>query len=176
MPITVSGTQITFNDATTQTTAAVAGTNIPAGTVMLFGQTTAPTGFTKLTNQDNAALRVVSGTASTGGSVDFSTAFASQAVTGSVTSLSGTVGNTTLTTPQIPAHSHPITALVSAAYGSPNTAFHRFPTDANVGTGSTNNTGGGGAHNHPFSGSGTFSGDAINLAVKFVDVIRATKD
>jgi hypothetical protein len=41
-----------------------------------------------------------------------------------------------------------------------------------------NNTGGGGSHTHSFSGSGsaTFSGNAINLAVKYVDVIRATKD
>jgi hypothetical protein len=40
-------------------------------------------------------------------------------------------------------------------------------------------TGGGGSHTHPFSfssGSGTFTGNAINLAVKYVDVIRATKD
>jgi hypothetical protein len=169
MPITVSGTQITFNDATTQTTAAVAGTNIPSGTVMIFGQTTAPTGFTKLTNQDNAALRVVSGTASTGGTVDFSTAFASQAVTGSVTSLSGTVGNTTLTTPQIPSHSH--SAMTTGSFGMQPNPFYNPSSFGNTGA-----TGGGGAHNHPFSGSGTFSGNAINLAVKFVDVIRATKD
>jgi hypothetical protein len=41
------------------------------------------------------------------------------------------------------------------------------------------NTGGGGIHTHPFSfssGSGTFSGNAINLAVQYIDVIRATKD
>jgi hypothetical protein len=38
-------------------------------------------------------------------------------------------------------------------------------------------TGGGGAHNHPLTiSSSTFSGNAINLAVKYVDVIRATKD
>jgi hypothetical protein len=40
-------------------------------------------------------------------------------------------------------------------------------------------TGGGGSHEHPFSfssGSGTFSGSAINLAVQYIDVIRATKD
>ena len=39
--------------------------------------------------------------------------------------------------------------------------------------------GGGGSHTHPFSfssGSGTFSGTAINLAVKYLDVITATKD
>jgi hypothetical protein len=153
------------------------GTLIPAGTVMIFGQTSAPTGFTKLTDQDNAGLRVVSGTASTGGSVNFTTAFASQTPTGSVsiTAVSGSAGATTLSTPQIPAHSHPITlycggcATAGAARQNNNPAF----------TGTTNNTGGSGSHTHPFSfssGSGTFAGNAIDLAVKYVDVIRATKD
>ena len=36
--------------------------------------------------------------------------------------------------------------------------------------------GGGGSHNHSFSGSGSFSGNAINLAVKYLDVITATRD
>jgi hypothetical protein len=34
----------------------------------------------------------------------------------------------------------------------------------------------GSQHNHPVSAPATFSGSAINLAVKFVDIIRATKD
>jgi hypothetical protein len=43
----------------------------------------------------------------------------------------------------------------------------------------SNSTGGGGSHDHPLSvtgGSATFTGNAINLAVKYVDVIRATKN
>jgi hypothetical protein len=147
---------------------------------MLFGQTAAPTGFTKLTDQDNASLRVVSGTASTGGSVNFTTAFASQTPSGSVsiTAVSGSAGNTTLSTPQIPSHSH------SSTTGNNNPTGLRFPIATNffggtINTFSVSNTGGDGAHSHPFSfssGSGTFSGNAINLAVKYVDVIRATKD
>jgi hypothetical protein len=148
---------------------------------MIFGQTSAPTGFTKLTDQDNAGLRVVSGTASTGGSVNFTTAFASQTPTGtvSITAVSGSAGATTLSTPQIPSHSHPITTFrapestINAARVGPGY------NGAASGTAATNNAGGGGSHTHPFSfssGSGTFSGNAINLAVKYVDVIRATKD
>jgi hypothetical protein len=155
------------------------GTTIPAGTVMIFGQTAAPTGFTKLTNQDNAALRVVSGTASTGGSVDFTTAFASQTPTGSVsiTAVSGSAGNTTLSTPQIPSHNHTVPFLNTSTGpgGDPPAKTSAGP----VSPVNTSSTGGGGAHSHPFSfssGSGTFSGNAINLAVKYVDVIRATKD
>lgn len=129
-----------------------------AGTVMLFAQTSAPTGWTKdTTNYNNSALRVVTGSASTGGSVDFSTAFASQAV-------SGTVGSTTLTTSQIPSHSHTVYYGGSCGYG--------YPASSGAGTLSSSSgaTGGGGSHNHSFSGT------AINLAVKYVDVIRATKD
>jgi hypothetical protein len=52
--------------------------------------------------------------------------------------------------------------------------FNQVNITANI-----NSTGGGGSHSHPFSfssGSGTFSGTAINLAVKYLDVITATKD
>jgi hypothetical protein len=179
-----SGQVLTSNGASalpTFQTPAAGGTTIPAGTVMLFGQTTAPTGFTKLTDQDNAALRVVSGTASTGGSVNFTTAFASQTPSGSVTisSVSGSAGATTLTTPQIPSHTH--TVDVYAGGGQPNTTRIGATSGGAgfVGTVASNGTGGGSDHTHPFSfssGSGTFSGNAINLAVKYVDVIRATKD
>jgi hypothetical protein len=41
----------------------------------------------------------------------------------------------------------------------------------------TGATGGGGSHDHPLTiSSSTFTGSAINLAVSYVDVIRATKD
>ena len=170
-----NGNVLTANGTTwVSSTPAAGGTTIPSGTVMLFAQTAAPTGFTKnTTTGDNSALRVVTGAASSGGSVGFTTAFASQTPTGSisVTSISGTVGNTTLSTPQIPSHTHSIP--FGAGPGS------IFASDSSGAAGSdTGATGGGGAHNHPFSGSGsgTFTGNAINLAVQYIDVIRATKD
>ena len=59
--------------------------SFPSGTRMLFQQTSAPTGWTKDTTGTNQrALRVVSGTVGSGGSVAFTTAFASQGVAGSV--------------------------------------------------------------------------------------------
>jgi hypothetical protein len=146
-----------------------------SGTVMLFAQTAAPTGWTKDTSlYNNSGLRVVTGTASTGGSVDFTTAFASQTPSGTV-SVSGSAGDTTLSTPQIPSHAHNITAHNTGSNnpglvrgGSSPVSSSSVPTD---------NTGGGGAHSHPLTiSSSTFSGNAINLAVKYVDVIRATKD
>jgi len=63
------------------------------GTRMIFAQNTAPTGWTKDTsNYNNHALRIVTGTGGvTGGSVDFTTAFASQTPTGTV-SVSASTG------------------------------------------------------------------------------------
>lgn len=171
MPSSLVATGVQFPDNSIQTTAATS--EFTSGTVMLFAQTAAPTGWTKNTSTgNNTALRLVTGTASTGGSVAFTTAFASQTPTGTV-SVSGSAGNTTLTTPQIPSHSHPITAGSAQAFGG----FIGRSTGNDQITIATNNTGGGGSHSHPLSiSSATFSGSAINLAVSYVDVIRATKD
>jgi len=113
-------------DAKGRVTAASSGTapqNFPSGTAMLFAQTAAPTGWTKSTTHNNKALRVVSGTASSGGTVAFTTAFASQAVSGSNSSY-------TLTTTDIPGHTH------------------SFSGSGNTGAMSANNT-----HSHSVSGN-----------------------
>ena len=148
----------------------------PSGTAMLFVQTAAPTGWTKQTTNNDKALRVVSGAASTGGSVAFSTAFASQTP-------SGTVGNTTLTTTTMPSHTHTVTDpghshSVNRGLSNGGTGYFASYSNLNA-TMQTNtattgitlaSTGSDGAHNH------TFTGTAINLAVQYVDVIIATKD
>jgi hypothetical protein len=163
---------------------------IPTGTKMLFQQTAAPTGWTKDTTHDNKALRVVSGTASTGGSVAFTTAFASQAVSGSIANATatnqaatqgGTVNNHTLTTAQMPSHNHNMAVAATGAAGPA-----RFVNSGGGTFFDSTSTGGGGAHNHSFSGSShnhtqdahnhSFTGTAINLAVSYVDLIIATKD
>jgi hypothetical protein len=158
-----AGNVLTSNGSAWVSQAAAA---FDAGTVLIFGQTSAPTGWTKLTNLDNYALRVVSGVAGTGGSVAFTTAFASQAVSGTV----GTSGATTLSTAQMPSHTHtlrtdsPDTGSIANSYGGGSSAG---------GTAPTNTQGGGGSHTHT---GGTFTGTAINLAVQYVDVIRASKN
>ena len=53
---------------------------IPAGSVMLFRQTTPPSTWTKVTTWDNRALRVVSGTVSTGGTTAFTSVFTSRTI------------------------------------------------------------------------------------------------
>lgn len=149
-----------------------------AGTVMLFGNTAAPTGWTKITGSgNNHALRVVTGTAGTGGSVDFTTAFASQTPSGTV-SVTGSAGSTTLTTPQIPSHNHTVPGVFRVPPGPSNPNKSPLTTGSGANnTPTTSSTGGGGSHSHPLTISGsTFTGSAINLAVKYVDVIRAEKD
>ena len=168
----------------------------PSGTSMLFQQTSAPTGWTKQTTHNDKALRIVTGSVGTGGSVAFSTALGSGAtvaggaVSGSPdasslsVSISGNIANTTLSTSQIPSHSH--TRPMSFNYGS--TYLPVGSTGGNYNNNySTGNTGGGGSHNHGHNLSGSMSGSigAGNLAVgastavinvNYVDFIIANKD
>lgn len=155
MGTSVTATGITFPDATTQTTAASSA--FPAGTLMLFQQTAAPTGWTKQTTHDNKALRVVSGVASSGGSVAFTTAFASGL----------SAGNTTLSESQIPSHRHQLADQTGTgglnyderylARGLANTAGSNIWSDY---------TGGGGSHTHSLP----------SFQVQYVDIIIARKN
>ena len=173
-----SGNVLT-SDGTDWTSAAPGG-GFDTGTLMIFAQNAAPTGWTKdTTNYNQHAMRIVTGTGGgTAGTVDFTSAFTSQAVAGSVaiTGLSGSAGATTLSVPQIPSHTHSYTAAspgsTAGNQGRPSAA----PTVSGKTTGAT---GGGGSHTHPFSfssGTATFTGTAIDLAVKYLDVITATAD
>lgn len=157
---------LTSNGTAWVSQAPAGGQAFPTGTVMLFAQTSAPTGWTKNTTTGNdSALRLVTGSVSTGGSVAFSTVFVTNRAV-SVTSASGSVGATTLTTPQIPSHSHP-NGGGSMAVNAPGES-----TAASVS--STGNAGGGGSHTHPLSISS--GAGEVNIAVQYVDIIRATAD
>jgi hypothetical protein len=154
---------------------------IPTGTKMLFQQTAAPTGWTKDTTHDNKALRVVSGTAGSGGSVNFTSAFASQTISGTsgATTQGGTVGDTTLTVNQIPSHSHNFTYNQNDvdSSGGAKRAQNIAGTGQNISV-TTQSTGGGQSHTHTFTGeshSHTYS-STLNLAVQYVDLIIATKN
>ena len=179
---TAAGTTGQVLSATTgsaPTWATISTKAFPTGTRMSFQQSAAPTGWTKDTTAglDNSAMRIVTGSVVNGGSVDFTTAFASQTPTGSVsiTAVSGSAGATTLSTPQIPSHTHTIPGFRNSG---PGAAILTQGTSTPTSNG-TDATGGDGSHTHPFSfssGSGTFTGNAINLAVKYYDFIIATID
>ena len=70
---------------TPQTDVAGAG-GFPSGTRMLFQQSSAPTGWTKDTSTNDSALRVVSGSVGSGGSVGFTTAMSQRTPSGTITS------------------------------------------------------------------------------------------
>jgi hypothetical protein len=140
------------------------GSSFDAGTKLTFNQSAAPTGWTKLTTYDNAALRVVSGAVGDGGSIDFTTAFASHTTT-------GTVASHALTLAQMPNHNHSSfhAATVNGTFGASRGGD---PGDAaqSPGIASLPSDGGGQGHDHGFTGG------ALDLSVKYVDVIICSKD
>ena len=152
----------------------------PSGTKMLFQQTSAPTGWTKITSSvDNKALRLVSGSVGSGGNATFTAAFSSYTPAGNVGtsgnstasfsgSVSGNTGNSggsatssvatggsvnnhTLSNNQMPSHSH------STSFSRHNNYYSTDrPQWTDSGAGSrnfgTNNSGGSGSHSHGFTG------------------------
>ncbi len=166
-----SGTLDVSSGTLTTSTAqkqAISYTAFASGTAMIFKQTSAPTGWTKSASNDNSALRVVTGTPGTGGSVAFTTAFQSHTPSQSG---SASVSAHYLAENEMPSHTHGI--IVSSSLpghlggnivGGPGGADNSKQTTAK---------GGSGSHSH---GMGQASYNAINLAVNYVDVIVATKD
>ena len=162
-------TKIVFPDASEQTTAAV--TAFPSGTVMLFVQSTAPTGWTKSTAHNDKALRVVSGSVSSGGSVAFSTTF------GSTQTISASIGATTLSQSQMPSHDHsgtfngayPGGGGMTGNYNYGAIGYTYFEGRPNI-SWNVQPNGGGGSHTHSVSGSVSIP------SLQYVDVIVATKD
>ncbi len=168
---TIDGTDITVGSGktldvsagtfTTSTAQAEALGAFASGTKMLFHQSSAPSGWTKVTTTgsgntgiNDVGLRVVTGNITDGvaGSVAFDTAFASQ-----------TIPTHTLTTGQLASHNHSHGATpnwgsgpfcVQYAYGGQNTSI------------TVNPSGGNGAHGH----------GSIDLNVKYIDLIVASKD
>jgi hypothetical protein len=170
-PITPAGFKQAFDDRF-----------FPAGTAMIFFQSTAPTGWTKATTHDNKALRIVTGNSggASAGTSPFTTVFG---ITATQTY--------TLGTADIPAHSHGITEpnagaghthnlesagdLFAGATFRTGNSTHPFGQGTGTGMGATNsavtgitinnNTGGGGSHAHN-----------IDLRVQYIDCIVCTKN
>ena len=99
-----SATQLTVSSDVTNNNQLTNGSGyitepFPSGTRMIFNQTAAPTGWTKSGNTDNRALRTVTGTVGSGGSIGFT-----NVLNNSVTTSGGSVSNHSLTGTQIPSH------------------------------------------------------------------------
>jgi hypothetical protein len=164
----ISATTLTFPDGTTQTTAAQ---SIPSTTKTVFLQAAAPTGWTQCVTNTCFSIRIVNTTGGgTGGTVNFTTAFASQAVAGTVSG--GAVAATTLTTCQIPSHTHTYTRYNTLGSFSGGCTTSLWLNTSSQATGAL---GGSLSHTHTFT-QPTFSGTAINLAVKYINAIVASKN
>ena len=168
---------------------------VPSGTRMLFQQTAAPTGWTKDTSINNRALRVTSGSVTTGGSVSFSNTFTARAVTGTVADhvlteaqmpqhahgLSQTPHNHTINDP---GHAHSITAAkvfadCKSGDGDNECQNQNYSTGGNTTGISINNRsiaitcgnkGSSAGHNHGFTGTD------LDFDLRYVDVIIASKN
>jgi microcystin-dependent protein len=153
-----------------------------ATTAVPFVQTAVPTGWTKQSTYNDYALRVVSGSVSTGGSIAFSTLAAVN-----------TTDSTVLDSTKIPAHTHTYSGTTSTAGAHTHTV--RVPkahgsksssTSSGSGwldpSGNDTNTGTQVAHTHALSGTfgstGSATGHAhsISLNVQYVDIVYGTKD
>jgi hypothetical protein len=168
-------------------TTLVATATFPAGTAMLFAQTSAPTGWTKSVAHNDKALRVVSGAASSGGATAFTTVFGASKTTGSHTLTQANLPSYNLSTGSL-------TGSVSTSISNGTSVARNFDTDNN------NNRPGGGTGDVvtdaswnsddlslnsgtvtfggsiPSGGSGTGHTHTLSLDLQYVDVIIATKD
>lgn len=159
-----------------------------SGTALLFAQTAAPSGWTKSTTHNDKMLRIVSGTAGSGGSAGVSTAWSSVA-------LSGTVAGHTLSVTELPAHTHSGTTGGQSATHTHGYNTYSDNTSQQNGNGgvttwhgdaaATSSTASG-DHNHSFTtdngtGSGGSHGHGLSInsftvTPAYVDSIICTKN
>jgi hypothetical protein len=147
-----------------------------AGTKMIFQQTSAPTGWTKSTADNDKAMRVVTGSVSSGGthglssppSIAHTHTGPSHTHTSAGHTHSGpshthstpshshshtlSAGAHTLSTSQMPAHTHTMTTF-KGSFGNSGNGPSYTTVGTNQSSHSTNSTGGGSSHSHSLSGS-----------------------
>jgi len=128
------------------------GAPFPAGTLMLFQQTSAPVGWTKQTTHNDKALRVVSGSASSGGTNSFSSMFTSRTSDGH-----------TLSIAELAIHDH--TVDVDQGNNASGVGQPLYNMGDNAGSVPTHTTGSSTAHSHTY-----------DMRVQYVDLIIASKD
>jgi len=160
---------------------------VPAGTRMLFQQTTPPLGWTKDLTHNNKALRIVNAGVSTGGANSFTAVFGP-----------GKATNTTaITVAQMPAHDHGSVANHQHATAGDHTHTIRVRTGSTGGTTGVERQGqtaqqnslinplNAGDHQHAAAGGHTHTSNGSNSGhshviasfdLQFVDIIIAEKD
>ncbi len=175
---TVSG-GFTISGTCTATAFSGDGSNLsgvaafPAGTRMLFQQSSAPTGWTKVTSGvENKALRITTGTVGSGGSNNFTSVLNNNVSSGG----SGSVSAHTVSENELPNHRHNVDT-----YNEFGNRYSNWTTEGGYRQAHAHGTrrppytsysGGGNSHNHSFS----FSAGTFNLNVQYEDVIIAAKN
>lgn len=144
----------------------------PAGTLMSFFQTSAPTGWTKSTTHNDKVPRIVSGSASSGGSTAFSTIFAARTIArANLPNVSPTFTGTAVAD-----HVHGVDYYQSSIGFS-----HGASNDAKIfgGGDGTQNSDPAGAHT-PAGAISSINGGVtqttFDMAVQYVDMIIASKN
>jgi hypothetical protein len=163
-------------------------------TAWIFYQNTTPTGWSKVTTQDNKALRVVSGSGGgSGGTNSFTSTFSPKTIGGTINfSVGG--GDYPLTTPQIANHTHDNGGELGLSgnggtfnpdgtqTGWAGGDVARPPTGNNLWSRSSPGTGGvpggsGGNHSHSANPASTAApNQTVTLNVQYIDIIVCTFD
>ncbi len=135
-----------------------------SGTTMVFAQTSAPIGWTKITTHNDKALRIVSGTVSSGGSINFSTAFSIQPVVGT-NSTSVVTGAVTM---PFDNYEHTSSAVVPSGVivtgNGSSLPGHPMSVDRSLSIANAT------------AAAQTFTGTSIDMTVKYADVIFASRN
>ena len=162
---------------------------IPNGTVMAFFQSAAPTGWTKLTSQNDKVLRVVSGNGGgTGGVWATNSGLTSSAESGHTHTVAAhghahniSAASHTVSTAEMPSHGHAYEGGKTSAQANASWGTGYYGSSHNTG-----NTGGGGGHTHTGTGTvtdkaavatGASTGHTHTItAPAYIDVIICSKD
>lgn len=167
--LTANGIQFSVGNVLNSRYGIIPQTNSP----MLFLQATAPTGWTRIVENDKA-LRVVSASAtggSAGGTNAFSSAFAAQTFSANVpVSITGfNMGGTTIDIDTMAQHAHPLNAGGSSNRNGPNPA--QGTSSGTAPSTTTGNFGNSGSHGHPasFTAANGPGSAPVSMAIQYVD-------
>lgn len=147
---------------------------IPSGSVTLMKMNTPPTGWVKTNTGNLHALRVVNGSVTSGGSVNYTSVFTN--LTSTVSSSSVSIGGISLALNQIPTHQHAyFTAGTSTAQStvsppSSSASLIASPTPTFISSGGSP-TAGSATHTHPITAPVTGISGWLDMQVKYVDSI-----
>lgn len=149
---------------------------IPSGAISVATQPTAPIGWIQLSEAryNEASIRLVTGAGGgSGGTKSFITLFSpTSTYTGAITITSGQVGDTTLTSNQIPSHQHLVTNINTCGGSGTNMGGS---IENGRGGRESNPAGLNGAHTHSLVGVGATGNFVTNFALKYVDTIVVRK-